>query len=195
MKKTFNLLRLAVVYFLVHLAVCVVFNVKNLVPARSIHLEKYLLGHSDHHNNEEKKKYHSTAHKIVFGFGKETQNTVTTHFWNVVHKINDTTKTVAMDVAELTSDEHFKNNDGKDNAGLSNINYSQTIRKIKRNALDLSEIKSHCYLCNKIGTVMSNIESLGLASRYQGISNRLFNNDMNLWFNVITVFMCFNICF
>ena len=178
MKKIFNLLRLAVVYFLVHLAVCVVFNIKNLVPARTIHAEKYRLTHSDHYATEEKKKYYNN--KIVFGFGKEKQNTATTNFWNVVHKINDTTKTVAMDVAELTSDENFKNIDGKDIAGLSNINYSQTIRKIKRNALDVSEIKSPCYLCNKIGTVMSNIESLGLASRYQGISNRLFNNDMNL---------------
>ena len=182
MKKTFQLLRLTVVYFLVHLAVCVVFNVKNLVPARSIHSEEYRLGHSDHLTTKEKKKYHSTAHKIVFGFGKEKQNTVTAHFWNAVHKINDTTKTVAMDVAELTSDEHFKNIDGMDNAGLSNINYSQTIRKIKRNAMDVSEIKSPCYLCNKIGTVMSNIESLGLTSRYQGISNRLFNNDMIQFF-------------
>ena len=180
MKKTLNLLRLTVVYFLVHLAVCVVFNVRNLVPARSLHSEKYRLGHSDHHTAEEKKKYHSTAHQIAFGFGKEKQNTVTKHFWNVLHKINDTTKTVAMDVAELTSDEQIKDNDGKYNAGLSNINYSQTIRKIKRNALDVSEIKSPCYLCNKIGTVMSNIESLGLASRYQGILHRLFNNDMNL---------------
>ena len=178
MRKTFNLLRLAVVYFLLHLTFCVVFNVKNLVPARSVHSEKYRLGHPDHHTTAEKKKCHSTTNKIVFGFGKKKQNTVTTHFWNVVHKINDTTKTMAMDVAELTSDKRFKNNDVKFNAGFSSINYSQTVRKIKRNARDVSEIKSPCYLCNKIGTVMSNIESLGLASRYQGKSNRLYNNDM-----------------
>ena len=176
MRKTFNLLSLAVVYFLVHLTLCVIFNVKNLVPARSIHPEKYQLGHPNRHTITEEKKCHSTTNKIVFGFGKKKQNTVTTHFWNVVHKINDTTKTVAMDVAKLTSEEHFKNNDGKDDEGLSNINYSQTARKRKRNAFDVSEINSPCYLCNKIGTVMSNIESLGLASRYQGISNRLFEN-------------------
>ena len=185
MRKTFNLLRLAVVYFLLNLTFCVVFNVKSLVSARSIHPEKYRLGHPDHHTTAEKKKCHSTTNKIVFGFGKKKQNTVTTHFWNVVHKINDTTKTVAMDVAELTSDEHFKTNDGKFNADLSNINDSQTVGKMKRNAFDVSEIKSPCYLCNKIGTVMSNIESLGLASRYQGISNRLFNIiEYNIRYNI-----------
>ena len=187
MKKTLNLLRVAVVYFLVHLTFCVVFIVKDLVPARSITSEKHRLGHPYRHTTSEKKKCQSTAHKIAFGFGKVKQNTDTAHFWNVVHKINDTTKTVTMDVAELTSDEHLKNNDGKGNAGLSNINDSQTLRKIKRNAMDVSEIKSPCYLCNKIGTVMSNIESLGLTSRYQGISNRLFNNDM-----IQTLFECNN---